>query len=141
MPVKLELVSKPSEQDLQDLSRIFIDEVDDTPERIKNWIAERIQDPQRLLFGGRFNGRLLSLAWLTLEQDDWRLEQLLVLKITRGRGVSRQLLLLLAREAQQQHKNLFIGQHLLPEELTPLLKELQFELKNGDWQLIDHPYA
>ncbi|SDO50569.1 acetyl-CoA sensor PanZ family protein [Pseudomonas jinjuensis] len=93
MPVIVETLVQPTEQDRQDLLKIYADAPDwllaphaDAPALVEAGLREG-----RLL-GGRFNDRLLGAAWLELDDDAWRLSRLCVRKVTRGRGVGQRLL-------------------------------------------------
>lgn len=135
MPVQLEMIQQPNAEDLQDLVKIYKDYLDETDENIESWVEQQLDNKQRL-FAGRFNSRLLGAIWATEKSTkNWHLEQLCVRSITRRRGVARQLMQLLAQQAQKQGITLTIDEHLLPEELTPLLKELGFKPENDTWQL------
>ncbi|MBO3278250.1 acetyl-CoA sensor PanZ family protein [Pseudomonas schmalbachii] len=93
MPVIVTTLPQPSEQDRQDLLKIYADAPD--------WLLAPHADAAALveaglrdgrLLGGRFNDRLLGAAWLQCDDDAWRLSRLCVRKVTRGRGVGRRLL-------------------------------------------------
>ncbi|MFR0692338.1 aspartate 1-decarboxylase autocleavage activator PanM [Enterobacterales bacterium AE_CKDN230030158-1A_HGKHYDSX7] len=93
MPVVIQHLTQPSEQDRQDLLKIYAE--------APQWLLAPFADAQELvtrglaegrLFAGRFNDRLLGAAWIEQGQDTWRLSQLCVRRVTRQRGVARRLL-------------------------------------------------
>src|SRR5690606_6300810 len=93
MPVYVESVTNPSDQDHTDLARIYAD--------APAWLFAPHADAEALvaagvaqgaLIAGRFNDRLLGAALLERFEDRWRLSHLCVRNITRGRGVARRLL-------------------------------------------------
>ncbi|MBB4863016.1 GNAT superfamily N-acetyltransferase [Pseudomonas nitritireducens] len=93
MPVVVQHLTQPSEQDRQDLLKIYADAPDwllapfaDAAELVERGLAEG------RLFTGRFNDRLLGAAWIARDGDIWRLSHLCVRRITRNRGVARRLL-------------------------------------------------
>jgi len=93
MPVVVQHLTQPSDQDRQDLLKIYADAPDwllapfaDAAELVEQGLAEG------RLFAGRFNDRLLGAAWIEREGATWRLSRLCVRQITRRRGVARRLL-------------------------------------------------
>ncbi|MCJ1883461.1 PanM family protein [Pseudomonas sp. LA21] len=93
MPVIVQHLTQPSEQDRQDLLKIYADAPD--------WLLKPFDDAAQLvdmglreglLLTGRFNDRLLGATWIERDADAWRLSRLCVRQVTRGRGVARRLL-------------------------------------------------
>ncbi|UVE18198.1 PanM family protein [Pseudomonas sp. LS44] len=93
MPVIVERISQPSEQDRLDLAKIYAD--------APAWLLAPYTDAQALiaaglaagtLLSGRFNDRLLGAALLESGSVHWRLSHLCVRTLTRKRGVGRRLL-------------------------------------------------
>ena len=93
MPVVVQHLTQPSDQDRQDLLKIYAD--------APQWLLAPFADANELvehglaqghLFAGRFNDRLLGSAWIEQGADTWRLSRLCVRRITRHRGVARRLL-------------------------------------------------
>lgn len=78
------------------------------------------------LVAGRFNGRILAACWLTGNNAQWRIEDLSVRAMTRRRGVARQLLTLLGRDAARANCSLVIAADPTLQTLAPLLTELGF---------------
>ncbi|AWY42296.1 GNAT family N-acetyltransferase [Pseudomonas putida] len=92
MPVIVELLNHATDQDQQDLQKIYRD--------APQWLfAPFTGDVQLIetnllegsLIAGRFNDRLLGAARLQRQADVWHLSQLCVRKITRRRGVAERL--------------------------------------------------
>jgi ribosomal protein S18 acetylase RimI-like enzyme len=137
MPIILEQISHPGAEDRNDLIKIY----QDYPKTLDSnqhsslgeWIDQRLADGQTL-FAGRFNGRLLAAIWGSSDQQQLQLEYLCVRKLTRRRGVARQLLTLLIKQARQQQLKLTIKQPLVSIELSSLLKELDFRCITQDEQ-------
>ncbi|NUT75074.1 acetyl-CoA sensor PanZ family protein [Pseudomonas sp. C1C7] len=97
MPVIVQSLDQATDQDQQDLQKIYRDAPD--------WLfAPFTGDAQLLetslqegtLIAGRFNDRLLGAARLQRQAQVWHLSHLCVRKITRRRGVAERLV----REAQ-----------------------------------------
>ncbi len=93
MPVVVQHLTQPSEQDRQDLLKIYAD--------APQWLLAPFADASELverglaegrLFTGRFNDRLLGAAWVERDGETWRLSRLCVRQVTRYRGVARRLL-------------------------------------------------
>lgn len=100
MPVTLELITSPSDQDLIDLEKIYAD----YPTELR-WVQlqqQLLQTPPMQLHGARFNNRLLA-AITTQEQNGIiKLDHLCVRQVTRGRHVARDLLRLLLAQTGQK---------------------------------------
>lgn len=106
MPVFVETVTDPSQQDRIDLAKIFAD--------APAWLLAPHADAAALieagladnsLIAGRFNDRLLGAGLLQRGEPHWRLSHLCVRKITRRRGVGKRILeesLRLAGEAGKE---------------------------------------
>lgn len=84
MPVVVQHLTQPSDQDRQDLLKIYADAPDwllapfpDAGELVERGLADG------LLFTGRFNDRLLGAAWIERDGDTWRLSRLCVRQVTR----------------------------------------------------------
>ncbi|MFV3415647.1 aspartate 1-decarboxylase autocleavage activator PanM [Pseudomonas nitroreducens] len=93
MPVVVQHLTQPSDQDRQDLLKIYAD--------APQWLLAPFADAEALvtrglaegrLFTGRFNDRLLGAAWIEHDSSSWRLSRLCVRQLTRNRGVARRLL-------------------------------------------------
>lgn len=93
MPVVVQHLTQPSDQDHQDLLKIYAD--------APQWLLAPFNDARHLvelglaegrLFTGRFNDRLLGAAWIERDGDTWLLSRLCVRQVTRNRGVARRLL-------------------------------------------------
>lgn len=94
MPVYLEHISQPTEQDWIDLDKIY----SDCPQQ---WLSDAsdikaslqsLLDQQAWLIGGRFNSRLLGAVIAAKDGSNVTLQHLCVREITRNRGVAHQLL-------------------------------------------------
>jgi ribosomal protein S18 acetylase RimI-like enzyme len=137
MPIILEQISHPDAEDRNDLIKIYQDYPktlgDSRQNSLGEWIDQRLADGQTL-FAGRFNGRLLAAIWGSSDQQQLQLEYLCVRKLTRRRGVARQLLTLLIKRAKQQQLKLTVRQPLVSIELSSLLKELDFQCTSKDEQ-------
>jgi ribosomal protein S18 acetylase RimI-like enzyme len=135
MPIILEEITQPSPEDHNDLVKIYQDYPKtlgkDLHSDLDNWIENRLNSGQ-IIFGGRFNGRLLAAIWSTKEPLELKLELLCVRKLTRRRGVARQLLTLLKKRAKKDQLNLTIRQPATSIELSSLLQELNFDCEKQD---------
>jgi GNAT superfamily N-acetyltransferase len=92
MPVYFESAEQPSDQDLADLEKIYLDAPD--------WLLLPFANAAALINHGlthntlvtaRFNSRLLGAALLDKQTDRWLLSHLCVRELTRKRGVARRL--------------------------------------------------
>ncbi len=93
MPVIVEAVTEPTQQDRIDLAKIFAD--------APAWLLTPYPDASALieagladhsLIAGRFNDRLLGAALLQRGSPNWHLSHLCVRKLTRRRGVGTRML-------------------------------------------------
>lgn len=133
MPVYLEFVQLPSQQDQTDLNKIYADAPD--------WLLAPYASPSQLLqdnmhqghlVGARFNARLLGAAILKKQGSEWLVSHLCVREVTRMRGVARRLLDELQREAASNGASLSMG---LPYE-RPELEDLAGHLGVA-WHYLD----
>ncbi|QLF93298.1 acetyl-CoA sensor PanZ family protein [Pseudomonas sp. ABC1] len=129
MPVHVETVSAPSEQDRLDLSRIYQDAPD--------WLLPPYADADSLiesalasghLIAGRFNDRLLGAAMLQEDESGWRLSHLCVRSITRQRGVGRRIIEEARRHAAETGKPLRLCAPLDQLETQALATRMQLTL-------------
>lgn len=99
MPVTLETVAQPTEQDQVDLQKIYADYPQDC-----DWqaLSQQLAEKEAMtLFAGRFNNRLLGAVSVSEENGHLHLNHLCVRAITRQRHVGRDMLrLLLAKYPQ-----------------------------------------
>lgn len=107
MPVYVESIIEPSQQDRIDLAKIFAD----APEWLlsPHLSAEALIDhalAEGTLIAGRFNDRLLGAGLLQRGSDHWQLSHLCVRKITRRRGVGKRILEESQRMATEAGKQL-----------------------------------
>ena len=110
MPVLLEEINEPTDQDLIDLQKIYHDAPD--------WLLapfvsrEALIDSslaERRFIAGRFNDRLLAAALIEKSQNHWCLSHLCVRRVTRQRGVARRLLTEAQRLAREAGKPLHLA--------------------------------
>ena len=126
MPIIVEPLREPSDQDQQDLQKIYRDAPD--------WLfapfatdAQLIEDCLRdgSLIAGRFNDRLLGAARLQRHQQVWHLSHICVRKITRRRGVAERLVAEAQKMAAQTGSTLRLlapAGHLEAQALAAKLK-------------------
>lgn len=110
MPVFLEVITQPNDQDRSDLVKVLADWPATLPalhapdEDTAAWLDGLLADARHTLFGGRFNGRLIAAVWLQqTAPGQLTLRALCVRGLTRRRGVGERLLVLLGEwlDAQQ----------------------------------------
>lgn len=94
MPVIVETINAPEEQDYQDLLKIYQDAPNwmldgETPEGL---LGKVLETQNYTLMAGRFNDRLLGAITLRTGYQGSRLEHLVVRKVTRRKGVATRLL-------------------------------------------------
>lgn len=107
MPVSVEFVTAPSQQDRDDLAKIFAD--------APAWLLTPHASAEAMighaltegtLIAGRFNGRLLGAGLVHRGTDHWQLSHLCVRRITRRRGVGKRILDESQRMASEAGKTL-----------------------------------
>lgn len=133
MPVYLEHISQPTEQDWIDLGKIYADapqewlsDTSDIKASLQPLIAQ-----QTWIIGGRFNSRLLGAMQANKDENNVILQHLCVRDITRNRGVAHQLMHHLNSWADENGYTLIVKE--LPEELTNSLINRGFSEQNGDF--------
>jgi len=128
MPVHLEHIEKPSEQDWIDLGKIYAD----APQE---WLSNPSDHQQSLqvlldegswLIAGRFNSRLLGAMKASKENNVITLQHFCVRNVTKGRGVAHQMLHHINRWADAEGYTLVALE--VPEELANSLISREFEL-------------
>lgn len=133
MPVYLEHISQPTEQDWIDLGKIYAD----APQE---WLSDAsdikaslqpLVDQQTWVIGARFNSRLLGAMRASKEENNVILQHLCVRNITRNRGVAHQLMHHVNSWADENGYTLIAKE--LPEELTNSLINRGFTEQNGDF--------
>lgn len=114
MPVHLEWVHTPSDQDEIDLKKLLQDAPQEwgwssSQESISSWI-EQIKQSGNQIAAGRFNDRLITIAVITPAEQSkvFLIKQLLVRTVTRERGVAKQLLVRLTQWADQEGFSLIV---------------------------------
>ncbi len=116
MPVFVETLTEPSQQDLVDLAKIFAD--------APSWLLAPHPDAEALiqaaladgsLITGRFNDRLLGAALLRRDSQRWQLSHLCVRKITRRRGVGKRIIDEARRMAAEAGREFYLAAP--PEQL------------------------
>mgnify|MGYP000559475909 CR=1 FL=1 len=103
MPVHIEWIESPSEQDWSDLEKLYKDAPSDwfdgtCEPTAQDYIAVKKQQDFKVV-AGRFNDRLIVAATLKAQQgqNSYLLEELCVRSATRKRGVARQMLVRLCQ--------------------------------------------
>ena len=125
MPVYAEIITKPEPQDSDDLEILY-------PGTSTKLVAQAAAG-KIILFGGRFNGRLLSACTLTPIYDgDYQLAQLSVREVTRRRGVARQLIIQAMKQLPDDLQSISADLQHAPE-LINLFAELGFNASNTIW--------
>ena len=133
MPVHLEHISQPSQQDWIDLGKIY----SDAP---KEWLenADDIQtslqnllDQGTWLIAGRFNARLLGALKAEKNGNNISLSHFCVRKITINRGVAHQMLHHMSTWADEHGYTLIAKD--LPNELANALKNRDFIEKDSNF--------
>lgn len=120
MPVRLEAITQPSEQDLIDLEKIY----QDFPAAIESAEVLRQSDAEHVLFAGRFNDRLLGAMQVVFQQSCAEIRFLCVREITRRRHVARDMLRLLL--AQHPGQKFVVKNEQDNQALEGLMRLMQF---------------
>jgi len=137
LPVHLEWVHTPSDQDEIDLKKLLQDAPQDwgwssSQESISSWI-EQIKQSGNQIAAGRFNDRLITIAVITPAQQPkaFLINQLLVRAVTRERGVAKQLLVRLTQWADQEGFSLIVHDN---EHAYRTLLEFGFLYDRPNWK-------
>lgn len=137
MPVHLEWVHTPSDQDEIDLKKLLQDAPQDwgwsnSQESITSWI-EQIKQSGNQIAAGRFNDRLITIAVIAPAQQPkaFLIDQLLVRAVTRERGVAKQLLVRLTQWADQEGFSLIVHDN---EHAYRTLLEFGFLYDRPNWK-------
>jgi len=128
VPVKLEHLSSPSQDDWQDLQKIWQDVP--TPELQPQSLEAALQSGQWLV-AARFNDRIVGVILCSLKRDTVTLQYAAVRSITQRRGVMHQTITLLQQWAANNGYALLAAN--LPEPLQGAAAARQFEHTNDGW--------
>ncbi|WP_263081543.1 aspartate 1-decarboxylase autocleavage activator PanM [Endozoicomonas sp. Mp262] len=138
MPVTVEEVRQPSDQDLEDLQKIYEDApswmLEDWPssshqQAIKRLIESTRKDKAHKLFAARFNNRLLGAIMVDEAPDYWLLHGLCVRNLTRSRGVGGRLLEQVVNKARES------GKRIQLHDPQRQLRHEQLQSTIGDYEL------
>lgn len=133
MPVHLEHVSQPTDQDWIDLGKIYTDAPQEWLENsadIKSSL-QTLLDQGIWFIAGRFNERLLGALKAEKEGNNIYLSHFCVRKVTINRGVAHQMFHHMGKWADTNGYTLVIKD--LPEELANSLKNRGFTEKGTDF--------
>ena len=125
MPVYAEIISQPDPQDAADLEILY---PNDSVKLLASANAGKL-----VIYGGRFNGRILSAFTLTpIYGGDYQIAQLSVREVTRRRGVARQLIIQAMKQLPDDLQSISADLRSAPE-LINLFAELGFTANNRLW--------
>jgi GNAT superfamily N-acetyltransferase len=133
MPVHLEHISQPTEQDWIDLGKIYSDAPQEWLTDATNIQAslQQLLDQGTWLIAGRFNARLLGALKAEKNGNTITLSHFCVRKITVNRGVAHQMFHHLGTWADENGFSLVTKD--VPKELASALKNRGFVPKNNDF--------
>jgi len=139
LPVYLEWVYQPSEQDWIDLGKLYKEVPgqwysDYGVETVQDYVASHGGSDARLLAAGRFNDRLITAASLVPVEQGYAIQHLAVRAVTQGRGVARQLLVRLTQWADANQFMLVVDAN--EPALAKLINKLEehgFAAEQGRW--------
>lgn len=142
LPVYLEWVEQPSEQDWVDLEKLY----KETPtawfqalgvDSVQEYVALYQGNQKDRLAAGRFNDRLLSTARLSAVDGGFEVSQLCVRSVTRQRGVAHQMMIRLAQWADEHGCSLVVqdDQSELSKLITKL-KDYGFSQEGSMWKRV-----
>lgn len=110
MPIVVEFLNEPTEQDLTDLQKIYADAPTWMYEEFGEleFVATRLSDSESgQLVVARFNERLLGACWLQApaenSENSHQIRWLTVRKATRGRGVASRMLAQIEQLIKHEH--------------------------------------
>lgn len=130
MPVKLEHISKPSEEDWSDLGKIHLDTQPEGFSKPRDELEKWLTDGGWII-AARFNDRLIGamLARSDERQCVTELSDAGVRSVTQRRGVMHQLLELIKQWAQHENRQLKISNP--PKHLVEPLNRRSFINRDG----------
>lgn len=144
MPIKVESVQNPSDQDWIDLQKIYLDlpHKADSARDMPSFQAEisaRFEQGHEL-FAARFNDRLIASCWLSQidENEPRQISNFCVRKVTRRRGVGQQFLQFLIKAQPDKALTIDTKPSQLESGLQQLLGNLGFtpvDDQEGIWQI------
>ncbi|MFQ3200013.1 MAG: putative GNAT family N-acyltransferase [Zhongshania sp.] len=125
MPVYAEIITQPDSQDAADLEILY---PNDSIKLLASAVSGKL-----IIYGGRFNGRILSAFTLTPIYDgDYQIARLSVREVTRRRGVARQLIIQAMKQLPAELQSISADLRSAPE-LINLFAELGFNASNSLW--------
>lgn len=133
MPVHLEHISQPTEQDWIDLGKIYSDapqEWLENPSDIKSTL-QKLLDQGIWFIAGRFNSRLLGALKAEKDGSNIYLSHFCVRKVTINRGVAHQMLHHMGTWADQNGYTLIAKD--VPSELSIPMKNRNFIEKDNNF--------
>lgn len=130
MPIILEHLTSPTQEDWQDLEKIF-QGIPSQPALLQAEFEDKLNQ-EFWIAAGRFNDRLVGFILAQRKENQILLSQASVLKISQGRGVMHQLIALLMQWADEQMLELSIKD--VPEGLQKSLEIRGFkQQENQSW--------
>ena len=133
MPVHLEHISQPTEQDWIDLGKIYTDAPQEWLSNASDIKAslQQLLDKGTWIIAGRFNSRLLGALQAEKEGNNIILRNFCVRKVTVNRGVAHQMLHHMGTWADENGYVLVAKD--VPTELANALKNRHFISKDNDF--------
>ncbi|CCK74520.1 MAG: acetyl-CoA sensor PanZ family protein [Oleispira antarctica] len=133
MPVHLEHISQPTEQDWIDLGKIYTDAPQEWLSNASDIKAslQQLLDKGTWLIAGRFNSRLLGALQAEKDGNNIILRHFCVRKVTINRGVAHQMLHHMSTWADENRFSLIAKD--VPAELANALKSRNFIPKDNDF--------
>ncbi|GAA6134598.1 acetyl-CoA sensor PanZ family protein [Oceaniserpentilla sp. 4NH20-0058] len=145
MPIYLDWLAQPSEQDIIDLDKLYHDAPKGWQDEIgqplnAQWALNCLSQDCKLAMG-RFNDKVVCAAWLIKQPEGsahtylYRVDKLCVRSITRERGVAKQLMVRLCQWAKENAYDLYVKD---PDNGLSGLYELGFVQYEQGWRYIAH---
>jgi len=137
LPVHLEWIESPSEQDWIDLNKLYKDApvhwvVGNGEHPAQDYLAHKQQQGFKIA-AGRFNDRLIVTAALKVNSEKvnaYFIEDLCVRALTRERGVAKQLMVRLCQWSDEQKSSLWVEDE---GAKLRVLMEFGFVHDHGKW--------
>ncbi len=137
MPVHLEWIEAPSEQDWIDLNKLYKEAPTgwcdaDSEHPAQSYLAQKQQQGYKIA-AGRFNDRLIVAAAIKVNSEKvnaYFIEDLCVRALTRERGVAKQLLVRLCQWSDEQKCSLWVQD---ADAKLRVLMEFGFVHAEGKW--------
>ncbi len=141
MPVHIEWLETPTNQDWTDLEKLYAEAPAHWFESLepaaagqshgRTYVEQHLSHARWKLAAGRFNDRLIAAASIRPDDSGYWIDDLVVRQVTRNRGVAHQLLIRLCQWADVENHKLQVNTQQGPGDK---LQQYGFEKTEQGWQ-------